>query len=261
MEREITVRELFQILRRGRYIILAVTAVAVLLGAFYGFGKYTPAYRSSSIIDVSPYTYDPDRLVGKGRVLLQQEEFLDPEKLDIPAEAIGGVRLEKVPSTDLVKVEVVCSEPEAAFKTARVVGEKLLAWASLDRQRELERKEQVLRAAVARIDTELAALENKNPAGSAGYLSIVNPYHKLLEARAEVAAKLYTVAADREKLATSPELQPANFVYSGQPPGAAGTAQRLVYPAAAFILGLVVSGLLVFLRYWWRAGDWERPSG
>jgi len=259
MEKEITIHQLLQILWNGRFLILAITLVMVLLGCFYGFGIYTPVYRSSCFIDVSPYygTGDrskPQQLVETGRMLMQEKDFWGI-KSGMPEEVLDTVRLETVPNTFLLKVQVSSPELEIAQQTVKIAGEKLLEWANQERQKELERRAIVLRNALAGIDTELETLEEDLYAGAKEYPENFYPNQTLLEARAEVAAELHTVSANLEQLANGPQLDPGNFVYPGEASGGNFLVQRVMYPAAALILGLVMSCLLVFLRYLWRTAD------
>ncbi|HPU01809.1 MAG TPA: Wzz/FepE/Etk N-terminal domain-containing protein, partial [Bacillota bacterium] len=47
MENEIDLMEIFQVLWRGKFIILAITAVFFLAAVFYVFFMTTPAYEYS----------------------------------------------------------------------------------------------------------------------------------------------------------------------------------------------------------------------
>lgn len=151
MEEEISLRELIEILIRGKWLIAGITLVAVLISGIFSFFIIPTTYEAgvtlvapplsvknqqNSIIDtllnfVSPFpqmTLETYRMqVTSPQILNQVKEELnlDPNKYTLES-LRNSINLETVKNTNFIKITVKDSDPEMAAKIANAVASKFV---------------------------------------------------------------------------------------------------------------------------------------
>ena len=262
MEKEIHLRELVDILLKGRRFILAFTVAAATLGALFGFFIYTPVYQAGSFVDVMPYRvapfqFDSMNFAGKG----QTQTFLEKclirgEQEGLPATAFDGIQLLEVRNSTLVEIRVSHQDFAVAERAARIAGEELLNMAHRQRLEELQRQEEATRKALRIMDEEIAAFK-----AAYGEQPLVEgqeePYLRLLEARGKLIYDLGIVAGQHEEMRENPVPHASPWLHDGIVALPRVAAYRLVFIAAALLLGLIISAFLVFVKHFWSAGSPE----
>jgi len=131
LEEEIDLKEVIAVLWKGRYIIIGITAAAMIIAAVVSIFFVTPLYRATAYIDLDDYEDErgveefirrPDR-----RFLMKSaldDIARDPEALD------ESVELEESEEYEgFLEVSVSAPAPGLAAEAADQTGLKLLRWA------------------------------------------------------------------------------------------------------------------------------------
>ncbi len=257
MDTEIDLRELLTVLSRGRRFIAAVTLAALVLGMIYAFVIYTPTYQASTLVDLSPYLgpghQESTVFAGKGHTQTFLQQCLSRARQeDIPEEALMELDFIEVKNTALVEVRASYSDPDLAARASRLAGEELLALACRQKIESLDRQLKVAQASLQRLDLEIEAYRSENSLPSVPADPIrEEPYFRLLEARSNLLYELSTASGQREMLLSNPVPSSAPWISEGEIASPKVAVYRLVFIAAAFILGLLVSCFAVFLKNYW----------
>ncbi|HHX87666.1 MAG TPA: hypothetical protein GX693_05745 [Firmicutes bacterium] len=258
MDTEIDLRELLAILNKGRRFIAAITLAALALGAVYALVIYTPTHQASTLVDLSPYWSGPGYqestvFAGKGHTQSFLEQCLSRARREnIPEEALMELNFIEVKNTALVEVRASYSDPDLASMASRLAGEELLALACHQKIEALDRQIKVAQASLQRLDQEIEAYRLEYgplPADP----DREEPYFRLLEARSTLLYELSIAAGQWEQLTSNPVPGSAPWISEGEIASPRVAVYRLVFIAAAFILGLLASCFAVFLKYYWHA--------
>lgn len=258
MYTEISLRELLSVLIKGRRFITAVTLAALVLGAVYACLIYTPTYQASTLVDLFPYWTGPGHnestvFAGKGHTQTFLKQCLSRAgRENIPAEALAALDFVEVKNTTLVEVRASYLDPDLAARASRLAGEELLALAHQQKIESLDRQIKVAQASLQRLDQEIEAYRSVNsPPPVTADPAREEPYLRLLEARSTLLYELSIACGQQEQLTGNPAPTSAPWVSEGEIASPRVAVYRLVFIAAAFILGLLVSCFAVFLKFYW----------
>ena len=156
MEEEISLRELIEILIRGRWMIAGITLVAVIVSAIFSFFVIPPTYEAGVTLMASPLSaknqpqgsdYEtllnylsqfPQMTLETYRVqvtnphILSQvikELNLDPARYSVNS-LKDAVDVEAVKDTNLIRITVKDTDPEIAAKIANTLASKFVEFVS-----------------------------------------------------------------------------------------------------------------------------------
>ncbi|TYP52424.1 GumC family protein [Thermosediminibacter litoriperuensis] len=158
MEEEISLRELIEVLIRGRWLIAGITLVAVLVSGILSFFVIPPTYEAKTTLMVSPLTpknqpqpqdsaYNtllnflsqfPQMTLETYRVqatnphILNQvikELNLDPEKYSLNS-LKESINVEAIKDTNLISITVKDTDPDMAAKIANTLAPKFVDFLS-----------------------------------------------------------------------------------------------------------------------------------
>lgn len=156
MEEEISLRELIEILIRGRWLIASITLVAVIVSGIFSFFVIPPTYEASVTLMASPLSaknqpqdsaYDallnflsqfPQMTLETYRVqvtnphILNQvikELNLDPNKYSLSS-LPDSINVEAIKDTNLIRITVKDTDPEMAAKIANTLSSKFVDFVS-----------------------------------------------------------------------------------------------------------------------------------
>ncbi|RVT63852.1 YveK family protein [Niallia taxi] len=139
MEETISIKELFQTLRKRILLIISVTLIAMIVSGVISYFVLTPEYKSSTQIlvnqskeDQSVYNYNEVQtnvqLISTYSVILKSAAILNEVKkelnLDISvSELNNNISVESTQNSQIMTVSVIDTDPVNALKIANMVAE------------------------------------------------------------------------------------------------------------------------------------------
>ena len=158
MEQEIDIRELIEVILRGKAIIAGITILAILIAGTLSFFVMSPTYEATATLMVSPLspkklnveedsayqalldslsrypqlTMETYRAEVKNPVILKElinDMKLDTEKYTISSLA-NSISVEAVQDTNLVKIKVKNTDPALASDISNKISQKFVAFIS-----------------------------------------------------------------------------------------------------------------------------------
>lgn len=255
MENEIDLRELLQVLWRGKYFILAVTAAFILAAIFYIYFMTTPVYQYSALLNLEHY-----EVKGKEMLTLIEQNAVVAEAVkglvEDPDELAKSVEINIIPGDEEATLQIKneYSDPEICTASVEQVGLAIIETASDYRFKQMslekERTEKILvylnEAAEEYLlsrDDQITELLEEDPV-----------YKRILEEKAECLVKLELLNFNLEELAGKPVLD-ADLWLNGQDETARlVTINKKLYLAAAVLFGLVLSIFILFIRHYFLVG-------
>ena len=167
MEEEITLRELIEIILRGKWIIAGFTIIAVLISGIFSFFIISPTYEARSTLMVSPLVqngsrpsegsaYDtllsyvskyPQMSLETYRVQVTNPHILnkviDELKLDQEKYSLNTLRdmisVEAIKDTNLIRIAVKDQDPEMAARIANTLSPIYVDFISTTLQEQMSR--------------------------------------------------------------------------------------------------------------------------
>ena len=131
MENEIDLRELLQVLWRGKYFILAVTAAFILAAIFYIYFMTTPVYQYSALLNLEHY-----EVKGKEMLTLIEQNAVVAEAVkdlvEDPNELAKSVEINIIPGDEETTLQIKneYSDPEICTASVEQVGRAIIETAS-----------------------------------------------------------------------------------------------------------------------------------
>ena len=105
-EQELHLRDLIEIIYRGRLLIVIITSLVVLLTLIYGFIIRKPIYEGVVRVNPTQFNYAVNDLISEtGQSDFWAEALSGVEGISKPASAAGGIAIEPVTYKDKVMVE------------------------------------------------------------------------------------------------------------------------------------------------------------
>ena len=242
MENEIDLRELLQVLWRGKYFILAVTAAFILAAIFYIYFMTTPVYQYSALLNLEHY-----EVKGKEMLTLIEQNAVVAEAVkdlvEDPNELAKSVEINIIPGDEETTLQIKneYSDPEICTASVEQVGRAIIETASDYRFKQMslekERTEKILvylnEAAEEYLlsrDDQITELLEEDPV-----------YKRILEEKAECLVKLGLLFFNLEGRGGGP-LFAAPPCQNGQ----GATPPLLVCKKVFFFGGGVAGGFFVF---------------
>ena len=131
MEEEISLKEIIAVLWQGRYLIIGITAAAMIIAFVFSFFFTTPLYRATAYLDLDEY----DQECGIEELMRRpdQSAFLKGALEDLVTDSEGlAESVELAESQDYegyLEVVAAAPEPGLAAEATNQIGLDLLRWA------------------------------------------------------------------------------------------------------------------------------------
>ncbi len=286
-EQEIRLRDLVEIVWRGRFLIIIITFLAVILTLIHGYFIQKPLFEGMVRINTAKFNYPVYNLVDETAQSDLWVQFLsEVEGIPNPVAAAGEVEIEpllytekiagenqavEIEKADLVEVRFRYPDAVLAGEAANHIGEELLKYVKERRLEILHDKEEELTKELAMIDDQLEriypdayALVTRQDADSdalfgvsitEGSMSVrlveLDPaYRRLAVKRSEGIIALNAAVLEIDRLKNSELMDISRWVFPGRVPAPSVSGRLLLKVAVAFIFGLVLSIFIVFFRHY-----------
>jgi len=135
MEQEINLREIIEIILKGKWIIVTIILIAMLVSAIIGFFVVSPKYESNSLVRIAATTQDGKQTIDIGvyvESLMSDAEInriIEKLELDSKKYSISSVRkmiqLEAQQNTNIMKIKVKGSNSLLNTKIANLIAYEL----------------------------------------------------------------------------------------------------------------------------------------
>lgn len=219
MEDEINLRDLIEVLLRGKWLIAAVTLAAVACAAVVSFFVLPPQYEGRATLMVNQPKVNPPQLTGGLDVLLQalskypemtveayrdqitnryvlkqviEELDLDPEKYTVEG-LRKAIKTEVVKNTNLIKIIVKGDDPAEVTRIANSVATHFVKFIS-------ERSQQQLGQSLTFLKEQMTAEEKALEEAVAEYKKFLAQPRGVQELKAEIEAKLALLTEFKNQL-------------------------------------------------------------
>ncbi len=253
MEDEIDLREMLQILWRGKFLVLAITAGAALLAVLYFFLLMPPVYQSTALLDLNPYGVTGKEvltLIKQNRTVADAVRDLveNPNVLekDISVDTVNDNEL-------LLQIKVQFSDPEVCGESVKQIGSAIIKTVHdyrFDKMNiEKDRLERLLLFLDDTAEEYLLSRDNQ-----VTVLLEEDPiYKRLLEEKAANLVRLNVLNFDLKELTEDPDLGPDSWLNDQEEPAHLVSVNKKLFIAIALLLGLMLSIFIIFVRHYFIA--------
>ena len=242
MEEEISLTEIFITIWHGRYIILAITALATIIALLASLLLITPKYEAQAAVDLTPYEIDSSRLISS----IRKDNHLESALTGLTENPLALAEQVTI-SENGGQVEITVSSPGPDLAAAAANQVKLYIFDQATD--ELYRERETLQDWLAFFDQQLAdryqeifALDNMEELqNDPAYIYLMEEKGRRLVQLHEAEYKLHRLEANKEKYqeemlnAASVPTEPYNVRWQ-------------LNTAVAFVLGLMLSVMVVFIK-------------
>jgi LPS O-antigen subunit length determinant protein (WzzB/FepE family) len=253
MENEIDLMEIFQVLWRGKFIILAITAVFFLAAVFYVFFMTTPAYEYSALLDLSSF-----KIQGKEVITLIEQNQVVNEAVKGLAEDPGPLARSaevSLKNETLLNIKVEYTDPEVCISAVKRIGAAVIEALNEYRFKQVLREKERYENLLAYLDEAAAEYLQTRDAKITELLEEDPIYKRLLEEKAECLVKLKLLNFDLKELEENPPVDVDLWVNDQDDTAAPVPSKSKLYLAAAVLLGLMLSVLVVFARHYFLSSN------
>jgi len=221
MEEEITLRELIEIILRGKWIIAAITITAMLIAGIFSFFIIPPTYEARSTLMVSPLVqssapsrqdsaYDtllsylsqyPQMTLETYRVQVTNPHILnqviDELNLDREEYSLNTLRnminVEAIKDTNLIRISVKDKDPEMAARIANTLAPKYVDFLSATLQEQMGKS-------AAYIQNQMKEEEKNLEAATEELKNFLAQPQNVAELQKDIDAKLELITQFKTKL-------------------------------------------------------------
>lgn len=158
MEQEISLREIIEIIWNGKWMIAAITGIAIVISGMVSFFILDPVYEARSTISVSS-AEENSSLAKYVEQVLNHAVMTDTiNRLELYEQemTITGLRekisTETIKDTSLIRIKVTDGDPEMASAIVNQVADSFIHYMKQQEQEELKN---VAETSIERIDSEL----------------------------------------------------------------------------------------------------------
>ncbi len=251
MEEEISLKEIIAVLWQGRYLIIGITAAAMIIAFVISFFFTTPLYKSTAPLDFNPYLADErsssfqldiEQLIDGFERNKQIEKSLQ-DVTDHPQRLAESVFFER--NGDYVEATVEARDPELAAEAAEQVRLGLIKQTEEVFQAEKEYLQYWLEHFDSRFPE--AYEEYLNPAG-VSTLTEDPSYVYVMEKKGQHLAELHEMKFRLHKVETIEAEQDEDYMQPAPVPREPFNIRWPLNTAVAGVLGLMLSVFIVFIR-------------
>lgn len=248
MDNEIDLREIFQVLWRGKYLILAVTAAFALAAVFYIFFMTTPAYRYSALLDLALYEVKAKEIIA----LVEQNEMIPEAVKDLvndPDELVQSAEVNILTDNESVlQIEVEYTDPDICVSSVKQIGLAIIEIVSEYRFKQMKLEKERNEKLLAYLDETTAEYLLSRDKQITDLLEEDPVYKRLLEEKAAYLVKLKLLNFNLEELAELPPIDTDLWVNGQSEIAHPVSINKKLYIVAAVLLGLMLSILILFAR-------------
>lgn len=247
MENEIDLREIIQVLWRGKYLILAVTAVFTIAVFCYIYFIVTPVYKSTGLLDLSLY-----HVKGKDIItLIEQNQVVKDALKDLTVEPdllAQSITVSALPDHESVlQVEVKYAEPEICVNAMKQTGVAIIQTVSRYGLEQINLEKERIEKLIAFLDKAIEEYLLSRDDRVAELLE--DPvYKRLLEEKASFLVELELLNFDLTELTEKKAVDADHWLNSQSDTARPVYVNKKAYVAIAVLLGLMLSTLIIFIR-------------
>lgn len=250
---EISLKEMWRTLWKGKFIIAVFTIVCLVIGIILSYFFVSTDYNATVYIDPSLYGISQAELIYEAK-RISIAGTVAGRLAEEPRSLVKGTTIESVKDTRYIKVDVVYPLREVSMKAAEEIGLDILKLARDLRQERLfkdkERTERMLTFFDAEplIDEESSAAEGKQSGGMV-YMEM-DPVTKMqLSQKAETLARLRSLNFELYEIMAHPDYEPENWIFTT--PVVSKPVNKPVYITLAAFFGLALACFIVLIRESW----------
>ena len=250
MENEINLKEIFGVLWRGKYFVIAVTGLLTLAALFYVLYLAAPTYQYSALLDLTPHEIESKKvqaLIEQSGVIARAVNSLPVEPgAETPAASVKYLNdkeavlqiAAKHPDPDLCKNAV----EQVGLGIIGTVSEFLLEQTSL----QIDHHEKLL----AGLEKTVAEYLRSRDPGITDLLEEDPVYKRLLLEKGENMITLEELNLNRAELGQSPTRDAVTWAESLEGAARPVSINRKLYVVTALLFGLMLSVLIIFVRHY-----------
>ncbi len=250
MENEINLKEIFGVLWRGKFIVVAVTGLLTLAALFYVLYLAAPTYQYSALLDLTAHEIESKKvqaLIDQNGVIAKAVNNLSVEPGAIsPAasvkflndkEAVMQIAV-KYPDPDVCKNAV----EQVGLGIISTVSEFLLEQTGL----QIDRHEKLL----AGLEKTVAEYLQSRDTGITDILEEDPVYKRLLLEKGEYMVTLEELNLNLAEFGQSPTGDAVTWAGSLEGTARPVSINKKLYVATAILFGLMLSILIIFIRHY-----------
>ncbi len=250
MDNEINLKEILQLFWRGKYFILAVTAIFAIAAFFYVFIMVTPAYRFSAFLDLTPYQVD-----GKDAIMLiEQKEVVLKSVKDLVGNLeplVQSIEIKASPDNKYVlKIGVEYTDPEVCVNSVKQTGLGIIETVSEYCREDMSFEEEHNRRLISYLDEMTAEYLLTRDEKILELLEEDPIYRRILEEKAEYLVQLELLNFNLGELSQIKKSMDDHWVDSLATKAQPVSGNKKTYIAIALLFGFMLSLFLLYLRHY-----------
>lgn len=252
---EISLKEVWETLWKGKYMIAGFTIGFIVLGIILSFFVVPTAYEATVHVDPSTYGIGHTELLHEAR-RVSIVGAVAGEFAEKPSSLHKGSTLESVKDTRYIKIKVVYHDRDAALGAAEKIGLDILQLAREMRQERLFKDKERTERLLAFLEQE-PLVDESNSSGDGRqvdrvvYLEI-DPVKKMqLEQKAEALARLRSINFELYEVMSHPDYEPENWLLTS--PVVGKPVNKTIYIILAAFFGFAFSCFIALIRESWSA--------
>jgi capsular polysaccharide biosynthesis protein len=258
MEKEIDLREIIDVIWRGKFLITGITVLFTVAAILYVFFMAPTTYRYSALLDLTSYELDGEEVLA----LIKQNKVLGRVAAALvtdPAEqaVLATVNMFSDKESTVLQIEAKHGNSGICIDAVKEIGQAVIEMlsdyrfkqVSLEKahhERLLLSLDELIAEYLLSRDKEITAILGEDPV-----------YQRILEEKAEYLVALKHLTFNLGELAAHPAAESDLWVDGQDEIARPVTVNKRLYLAAAFSLGLALSLLIVFIRHYFTTGKGE----
>lgn len=255
MDSEINLKEIVKFMWRGKYFILAVTAVFALAASCYVFFLMAPAYRYSSFLDLSLYQVESKDVV----ILIKQNQVV-PKSLKDTVEnsdhLVQSMEIRTLSDNDsMLEIGVEYTDPEVCFNSVKQTGLGIIEAVSNHSAKQMKSEEERNKKLLSHLDKVTSEYLLTRDEQIEELLEDDPIYRRLLEEKAECLVQLELLNFDLGELDQISVTDADNWVKSLEEKAQPVSRNKKTYIAIAVIFGFMLSLFILSLRHYFAKQD------
>jgi chain length determinant protein (polysaccharide antigen chain regulator) len=250
MENEVDLREIFQVLWRGKYIILVITAFFALAAVFYIFYMITPAYEYSALLDLASFQMPSKEILA----LIEQNQVVDgavkglAEEPDLPVQSIKI----SIVNENLLQIRVEHTDPDICVSAVKQIGLAVVETLSEYRFRQIKLEKERYEKLLGYLDETAAEYLLSRDEQFTELLEEDPVLKRLLEEKASCLVNMKLLNFDLKELEEHLPVDNNNWIDDQNETADPVSSNKKFYLVAAVLLGLMLSISIVFIRHYFK---------
>lgn len=250
MNDEINVKEIILILWRGKYLIAGVTALFTLIGIIYIFCLVTPAYQQSVFLDLDSYGIKGKEILD----IIEQNGVIGEAVEDLSddsSELVQSIKVSTINDNESVlKIWVKHSDPNICMASTEQIGLAIIKIVSEYRITQMNLEKERNEKLLAYIDDAVQEYLLTRDDNVTDYLQEDPIYKRILQEKAECLIKLKLLDFNLTELVKKPESDVEFWLNGFDDPVKYMPVSKKTYLAVAFLMGLMISLIILFVYHY-----------